>query len=120
MAGRKKRISPKDFTNQMILDDWKKALQKGLGRKKLHADIATKNATKLLNKIQTRLDGPPKGNYARDRSNTLAVATDLGRICRMLTSGSTVSLGVFTAAFDACRLHPRCPGGVGGGQWCDI
>jgi len=116
MAKGKKR---KVFTKEEILADWKKALKTALKSKKLDPSIPAQFEAKLLAKIQTRLNNG--GDYNKDGPNTRAVAKTLGQVCRMLTAGSTVKLAVFQAAFQLCKLHPRCPsGGGGGGQWCNI
>jgi hypothetical protein len=118
MAKARKRKA-KVYTKEEILADWKKALKKALKTKKLDPSIPAQFESRLLVKIQTRLNNG--GDYKKDGPNTRAVAMTLGRICRMLTAGTTVKLAVFQTAFLLCKLHPRCPsGGGGGGQWCDI
>jgi hypothetical protein len=108
----------KIWTDVMILDDWTKAVKKGLGRKKLDPAIALKVSPPLLLKIQARLAAG--GDYNKEGANTRIVAKTLGQICKLVADGNTVSLPVFEAAFDLCQLHPACPGGSGGGQWCNI
>ena len=108
----------KIWTDVMILDDWTKTLKKGLGRKTLDGAIVTKYGPLLLAKIQTRLTGG--ADYNKEGANTRAVAKTLGEICKMVTAGNSVSVGVFDAAFKLCKLHPKCPGGIGGGQWCNV
>lgn len=120
MVGKAKRRKARVFTKEEILEDWKKALKKGLGRKKLDPAIEAQFGPLLLAKIQTQLDPPQSGDYNKDGANTRAVGKTLGQICKMLTDGSTVSLGLFEAAFKLCKLHPKCPGGGGSGRWCDV
>ncbi len=109
----------KKFTKEMILDDWKKAAKKGLGKSKsLDPAIAAPFENRLLNKIQDRLD--EGRDYNTEGPNTRIVATFIGTVCKMLTPGSTVSLGVFEKVFKLSQIHPKCPGGGGSGQWCDI
>jgi hypothetical protein len=119
MAKKAKRAKKKYFTKEMILEDWKKAVQKGLGKKKtLDPSIAAAFEAKLLAKIQERLDA--KGDYNKEGANTRVVATFIGVVCKMMTPGNTVLLGVFEKVFDLAQLHPACPGGGGSGQWCSI
>lgn len=113
MAGK-----PKVWTNKQVLADWKKALKKGLKKKKLDRSIAAKFEPPLLAKIQTRLD--QNKDYNKEGAGTRAVAKTLGQICRLLTDGDTVQLVVFELAFKACQMHPACVGGGGSGQWCNI
>ena len=121
MARKAKKRKAKVFTNVEILADWKKAVKKGLGSKKLDPAIEATFGPLLLAKIQTRLDPPQSRDYNTEGAGTRAVGKSLGQICRMLTAGNSVSLGVFEAAFKLCKLHPKCPsGGPGSGQWCDI
>ena len=115
---KKKKKKAKVWTNVMILADWKKAVKKGLKKKKLHKDISTQFKAPLLAKIQTRLD--QGRDYNKEGAKTRAVGKTLGQICRLLADGSIVSLAVFTAAFKACQLHPKCRVGGGGGQWCNV
>jgi hypothetical protein len=117
MAKAKKRKA-KVYTKEMILADWKKALKTGLKTKKLDPSIPPQFESKLLARIQKRLDNG--GDYNKEGPNTRAVAKTLGVTCRLLTLTGPVKLGVFKAAFELCKLHPRCPGGAGSGQWCDI
>ena len=118
MSKKPKTRKEKVWTSDLILADWKKAVKKGLKTKKLDPTIAATFSAPLLAKIETRLKAG--GDYNKEGANTRAVGTALGQICRMLTLGGTVSLGVFEAAFKLCKLHPKCPGGAGGGQWCNI
>lgn len=114
----KKRKAAKVWTNTQILDDWKKAVNAGLLGKRLDPAIAAQFKAPLLVKIQARLD--EGRDYNTEGANTRAVGKTLGQTCRAFTAGSVVSLGVFEASFRLCKLHPRCPGGPGSGQWCDI
>ena len=114
-----KKKGKKEFTKEMILEDWKKAVQKGLGQKKtLDPSIALAFEAKLLAKIQERLDA--KGDYYKEGPATRVVATFIGIVCKMMTPGNTVLLGVFEKVFNLAQLHPACPGGSGSGQWCSI
>jgi hypothetical protein len=115
---KKKKKQAKVWTNVQILADWKKAVNKGLRKKKLHPDITTEFKQPLLDKIQTRLDAGH--DYNKDGPKTRAVGRTLGIICRLLADGSTVSLAVFEASFKACKLHPKCRVGGGSGQWCNV
>ena len=115
MAPKKKR---KVFTSEEILKDWQKALKKGLGKKKLDPVIVKNFTPPLLAKIEARLKAG--GDYNKEGAKTRAVGKDLGKICKMLTGGSTVSLAVFEQAFKLCKLHHSCPGGPGSGRWCDV
>jgi hypothetical protein len=121
MAKRKRR-QPKVWTSDKILNDWKKAVKKGLGSKRLDPSIEAQFKAPLLAKIQSRLDPPQSRDYNVEGPSTRAVATTLGRICRLITTeNNTVNLAVFEQAFKLCRLHPKCPtGGPGSGQWCNI
>ena len=112
-------MAGKAYTKEEILADWKKSLKLGLGvNKRLVKAIPDKHEPLLLATIATRL-ADPRNNYGKDRNNTKAVARTIGQICRMLTSGRDVQLGVFEAVFDLCNtLHPRCPGAGGSGKWC--
>lgn len=116
----KKRKAAKVWTNTEILADWQKAVKGGLSGKRLDPAIEAQFKGPLLAKIQARLDPPQNGDYNKEGANTRTVARTLGQTCRAFTAGSTVSLGVFEAAFRLCKLHPKCPGGSGGGQWCDV
>ena len=112
-------MARKVFTKAEILADWKKAMKAGLGlNKRLVKAIPDKHEPLLLAIIAKRL-AAPENDYGTDRSNTKAVARTVGQICRMLTSGRDVQLGVFEAVFALCnQVHPRCPGGDGSGKWC--
>jgi hypothetical protein len=114
----KKARTVKVYTSRQILDDWKKALQKGLGTKKLDPIIVTNFTPLLLAKIEERLKAG--GDYSKEGAATRKVGTDLGKICKMLTAGSKVSLAVFEQSFKLCKLHPTCPAGGGSGRWCDV
>ncbi len=114
-------MARKVFTKEEVLADWKKSVKVGLGKnKRLVKAIRDKHEPLLLAIVATRLANPKTNDYATDRSNTKAVARTVGQICRMLTKGNEVQIGVFEAVFDLCnKLHPRCPGlGTGGGKWC--
>ena len=113
-------MARKAFTKEQILAEWKKSMKAGLGlNKRLVKAIPDKHEPLLLAIIATRL-ADPKSDYGKDRHNTKAVARTVGQICRMLTSGRDVQLGVFEGVFDLCnKLHPRCPGvKSGAGKWC--
>jgi hypothetical protein len=115
----RKATRTKVFTQQMILDDWKKAVKKGLGKfKNLDPAIAAAFETQLLAKIQQRLN--EGRDYNVEGPNTRKVATFIGTVCKMMTPGNSVSLAVFEKVFDLGQIHPSCPGGGGSGQWCDI
>jgi hypothetical protein len=115
---KKKKKQAKVWTKEQILADWKKAVKKGLKKKKLDAAIAANFTAPLLAKIQQRLDAGR--DYNKEGGKTRAVGKTLGIICRLLADGSTVSLAVFEASFKACKLHPKCRVGGGGGQWCNV
>lgn len=112
-------MARKAFTKEQILAEWKKSVQAGLGaNKKLAKSIRDKHEPLLLTTVGKRL-ADPNNDYAKDRNNTKAVARTVGQMCRMLTTGRDVQLGVFEAVFALCnQLHPRCPGGHGSGKWC--
>ena len=112
-------MARKVFTKEEVLADWKKSVQLGLGpNKRLAKAIRDKHEPLLLAIVATRL-AVPKNDYGTDRNNTKAVARTVGQVCRMLTSGRDVQIGVFEAVFALCnQLHPRCPGGNGSGKWC--
>lgn len=115
---KKKKKKAKTWTNVQILADWKKAVKKGLKKKKLDPAITAAFEAPLLAKIQSRLDAGR--DYNKEGAKTRAVGKTLGQICRMLADGSMVSLAVFDASFKACKLHPKCRVGGGGGQWCNV
>jgi hypothetical protein len=115
---KKRKKKAKVWTKEKILADWKKALKKGLKTKKLDPAIAAQFTAPLLAKIQQRLD--QNHDYNKEGANTRAVGKTLGTICRMLTNGTIVPLAVFEASFKACKLHPKCHVGGGGGQWCNV
>ncbi len=112
-------MARKVYTKEEILAEWKKSVQSGLGaNKKLAKAIRDKHEPLLLNIVAKRL-ADPKNDFGKDRNNTKAVARTVGQICRTLTTGRDVQLGVFEAVFALCnQLHPRCPGGNGSGKWC--
>jgi hypothetical protein len=119
MAKKAKRTTkPKVWTKEQVLAFWKKHLKKGLGTKTLHADIVTAFEGALLAKIQQRIDEGQDFNYAMN--NSKKVAKIVGQICKLMTPGNQVVLGIFEKAFKLAQLHPACPGGGGAGQWCDI
>lgn len=116
-AARKK--TEKKWTAELVIADWKKAVKGGLGtRKALGKPVLDFYEPKLKKKIQERLDAGR--DYNKEGADTRAVAKTVGRFCAALTSGTEVSKGVFDKVFDACQLHPRCPGGLATGKWCDI
>src|SRR6476659_10131357 len=82
MVGKAKKRKARVFTKEEILEDWKKAVKKGLGRKKLDPAIEATFGPLLLAKIQTQLDPPQSGDYNKDGPNTRAVGKTLGQICR--------------------------------------
>ena len=112
-------MAGKVFTKEQILLDWKTSVKVGLGpTKKLEKSILVKHEPLLLAIVAKRL-AVPANNYGKDRKNTKAVARTVGQICRILTEGSEVKIGVFEAVFDLCQdLHPKCPGAKGSGKWC--
>jgi hypothetical protein len=115
-AKKKKKV----YTKEMILADWKKTVKKGLGKtKKLDPAIAAAFETKLLARIEDRLNNG--GDYNKEGPATRKVAKFIGSVCKMMTAGNSVPLGIFEKVFDLAQIHPNCPGtGPGSGQWCDI
>ncbi|HET7220946.1 MAG TPA: hypothetical protein VFJ02_22990 [Vicinamibacterales bacterium] len=74
---------------------------------------------KLLISVMARLlDG---GDWGKDRSNVLAVASDMALISAILSGSSpTVNKGRVHASFRAVKDHATCPGTLGSGRWCDF
>jgi len=61
------------------------------------------------------------GDWARDRADVLAVASDMALIGSILSgSAPVVNRGRAHAAFRAVKDHATCPGPLGGGRWCDF
>jgi hypothetical protein len=123
MAKTKRRTgrAAREKTAQDIFDLWLTAAKSGLGvGKKFEKEILDEFEQRLLDAIQQAFD---KGNVFDKNAerNTKQVAKDTGRICRMFTLGKTVDVDTFTLAFTFVRdNHPACPGGGGGGAWCEI
>jgi hypothetical protein len=115
---RPRRPKNRVWTSDDILTEWRKALQRGLGRKKLSRDIDDAVAGPLGKHVAGLLAAGQDFNLARDA--TLEVAEYIGEICRLSTHGNEVSLAVFELAFELGKLHHRCPGGGGSGQWCSV
>ena len=89
------------------------------GGKQFDEVVLTKYEPKLRDQILTILKKRQFDSVAEEASKT--VAADLGRVCAMLTTGTTVSKDTFQAVFELMRDHPKCPQpGAGAGAWCDI
>ena len=74
---------------------------------------------KLFNSVLLRLISG--GSWAKDRPNVLAVAHDMALISAIISgSSSSIAKGRVHAAFRAVKDHATCPGGLGGGRWCDF
>src|SRR5687768_15303434 len=115
-AKKAKKAPKRVFTKEQVLADWIDALEDGLDGKTLNPAIAVAFESKLLAKIEERLKAG--ADYSKDRRNTRAVAKFIGELCKELTPGTTVLLGVFEKVFAVGQLHPKCPGGGGGsGQY---
>ena len=116
----KKKQAAHEYTAQEILDLWTAKAKNGLGSDKHFARAIPEAVNgKLLARIQKRLDNGD--DFDRDKENTLAVAKDLGKICRMFTPGNTVDLDTFSLVFEFVRdNHPVCPPTGGAGGWCEI
>jgi hypothetical protein len=116
----KTKRAAKKYTAEEILDLWTTAAKAGLGADKHFARSIPENVNaKLLAKIQERLDAGD--DFGKDKKKTNTVAKDLGRICRMFTTGRTVDLDTFQLVFEFVKdNHPVCPVGGGGGAWCEI
>jgi hypothetical protein len=107
-------------TAHQILAMWTKAIKAGLGLgKRLDQSIVTEFEAALLRSIQKQLDAG--SDFSKAKKGTLIVAKDVGRVCRMLTKGGTVTKAVFVDVFKLVRHHhPACPLPAGGaGVWCD-
>jgi hypothetical protein len=116
-----KAKTKKEWTAELILEDWKKAVKSGLGaRKKL--STATVNAFEPILKKAIKKRLAEGGDYAKEGANTRAVAKVVGRFCAALVLGNEISKAVFEDVFTACQHHHLCPTSTssGSGKWCDI
>jgi hypothetical protein len=87
--------------------------------KSLSAGALDEWKPKLTASVFTRLLNG--GNWANDRANVLAVASDMALIASILSgSSSVVNKGRVHAAFRAVKDHATCPGNLGSGRWCDF
>lgn len=117
MAKKTRKNAGKEWTPELVLEDWKKSVKSGLGKKRLGKSILDFYEPKLLKKIEDRLK---TRDYNKEGAATRAVAKTVGRFCAALTGGTDVSKAVFDVVFTACQLHPLCPKDGGAGKWCDI
>jgi len=103
-----------------ILQIWKNAADHGLGGKHFASAVLTRYEPRLRAKVLSRLQSGDTFD-AKAEAATKVVATDTGKVCAMLTTGSEVSKDTFQAVFLLMKSHPVCPSRyLGGGTWCDI
>jgi hypothetical protein len=106
-----------DYIVQEILAEMNQAVQ-GEG-KSFSATALDEWTPKLSASVFTRL--MDDGDWAKDRTNVLAVAHDMAVIAAIISGSSpTVSKGRVHAAFRAVKDHDTCPGDSGEGRWCDF
>ncbi len=105
-------------TVESILKECIKEVKKGLGAKRPSADARKFWIDKCRVSIATQLSAG--GNWEADKKNVLPTARKMGKVAAALATGKIVLMWAAAAAADAVQADPRCPGGPGGGGYCDF
>lgn len=114
-AARKKKPVP---TVESILAECIKEVKKGLGVKRPSADARRYWIDNTRASIAVQLG--KGGDWDADKKNVLPTAKKMGKAAAALATGKIVLLWAAEAAAEAVQKDPRCPGGPGGGGYCDF
>jgi hypothetical protein len=111
--------SPKD-----IVAKWQERLETRLKPWHLAPNVAKKLGPKLRSRIQG-LTTTKKAVFApADMKNSLRVAGDIARICKILQPAphpKEIRFDTFQRVLSLCaKSHKVCQGPAGGGGWCDV
>lgn len=123
MAKKPPKKTPKyNPAPEEIVAEWRKAIKRSLRPWFLERKCFTKLEPRLrrnIKQLQISRQFTPA-----DKRNSLRVARDLARICRILQPRpfeKKVRFDTFQSVLKvAARFHKSCQGGRGAGGWCDI
>jgi hypothetical protein len=103
-----------------IVRMWRDTAVRAMGGKRFAPEVLNRYEPRLRTNIVSKLkDGEVFD--AKAKANTKKVATDLGKVCAMFTTGKTVSKDTFQTVFFMMKTHPSCPQKkIGAGVWCDV
>jgi hypothetical protein len=114
-TARKKKPAP---TVESILKECIKEVKKGLGAKRASAKARKYWIDNSRLSIAAQLTRG--GDWNADKKNVLPTAKKMGKVAAALATGKIVLLWAAEAAAEAVQADPRCPGGPGGGGYCDF
>ena len=112
MAKRKKAPN----TIESILAECTKAVEQGVGRKKVSAAARKYWTDEGRTSITTQFG---KGDtWDNDKKRVLKIAKKMGKVANVLTDGRIVMKWAAQASGKAIKNDPKCPAGRGG--YCDF
>lgn len=115
--------SPKSPSAEEIVEKWRARLESRLKPWHLQPTVVKSLKTRLENNIKSLTKGGEVFT-AKDMTNSLKVAGDVARICKILQPSphpKLIKLDTFQRVLSLCaKSHKVCrrPGGAGG--WCDV
>jgi hypothetical protein len=123
MAKKARRPRPYQPSPKEIVAEWRKEIKRALKPWSLERKVFRKLEPKLRQNIKELQE--TQEFTRKDRRNSLRVARDCARICKVLQplpkGPKKVSFDTFQLVLVLCSKHHRtCQTGLGAGGWCDI
>jgi hypothetical protein len=117
------KTPPKSPSPKEIVATWQKRVETRLKPWRLEARCAKKLGPKLRKNIKALMDrGAVFGTP--DMRNSLKVAGDVARICKILQPAphpKEIRFDTFQRVLSLCaKSHKVCQTSPGGGGWCDV